>query len=377
MSSNEYEEKLHEKDKQIAELMKRVVELERRLGMNSGNSSKPPSSDGHRKKAGPKPKSLRCSGQQPSGGQKGHKGHTLEPVTEPNFLVRQSVTVCKNCQKDLTKKTIQQIIKRQVFDIPEPKIEVTQYESEVKICECGCVNTGIFPEGVNAPVQYGKRIAALTVYLSVQQMIPEDRLKEVFWDVFSLKISTATLAGLTGSFSRKIGSYVEETLRSLKVCAVKHLDETSIRIGTKTQWLHVISDEKETHYRVSQKRGNLLEDVKGIVVHDHWKPYFTLPNVQHSLCNAHHLRELKALQENEYKENWAFEMFDLLKTISHDIHLNQPLRPKIIREYTHRYDRILAKGFAFHEGLLPFSKPRSSRGRPKRRIGHNELVPKN
>ena len=384
MSNTEYEKKLREKDeeiarkdKRIAELeqllamaLDRIAELERRLGLNSGNSSKPPSSDGFRKK--PAPKSLRCSGQNSSGGQKGHRGHTLEASETVDHVVTHAVKVCESCQGSLADIPVERMVRRQVFDIPEPKIEVTQHEAQVKICPCGCVNTGLFPQGINAPVQYGKRVAALAVYLSVQQMIPEDRLQEAFWDIFSLKISTATLAGLNEAFSQKITSCVEESLASLKTCDVKHLDETGIRIGSKTQWLHVISNLKDTHYRVSLKRGHLLNDIRGTVVHDHWKPYFKLPDVTHALCNAHHLRELKALQEE--KENWAFELFDLLKTISHEVSLPIPPTKQTIRKYTKRYDKILAKGFLLHESLPPLQKHRSRRGRLKRRTGHNLLI---
>ena len=86
--------------------------------------------------------------------------------------------------------------------------------------------------------------------------------------------------------------------------AVKHMDETGFRIGGRTQWLHIASTALLTFYRVCAKRGSLLMNVAGIVVHDHWKPYYTMPGVRHALCNAHHLRELKALVEVE-KEDWA------------------------------------------------------------------------
>ena len=115
---------------------------------------------------------------------------------------------------------------RQVKDIPQPRIEVTEHQVETKICSCGCVNTGLFPERVTAPVQYGERISALAVYLSVQQLIPEDRLQTLFADVFDLNIATATLVGIQERFSEKISSQVDATLAELKVSEVKHLDET-------------------------------------------------------------------------------------------------------------------------------------------------------
>ena len=75
-----------------------------------------------------------------------------------------------------------------------------------------------------------------------------------------------------------------------------------------------------TFYRVSSKRGSLLADVIGTVVHDHWAPYYTMKGVLHALCNAHHLRELKALVEIE-KEDWAREMQGLLRRACHATNL--------------------------------------------------------
>ena len=99
-----------------------------------------------------------------------------------------------------------------------------------------------------------------------------------------------------------------ETVRDLVAGAlVKHMDETGFRIDGKTQWRHVASTAFLTFYRVCARRGSLLANVAGIVVHDHWRPYYTMQGVLHALCNAHHLRELKALVEIE-KEEWARKM---------------------------------------------------------------------
>ena len=148
-----------------------------------------------------------------------------------------------------------------------------------------------------------------------------------------------------------------ETVRDLVAGApVKHMDETGFRIGGKTQWLHVASTALLTFYRVCAKRGSLLANVVGIVVHDHWKPYYTMEGVLHALCNAHHLRELKALVEIE-KEEWARKMQRLLRRACHITNRARergvPLRPRLIECFERRYDAILAEGLAFHETQLP------------------------
>lgn len=352
------------KDHRIAELeaevhmlRERLAELERRLGLDSSNSSKPPSSDGLRKK--PTPKTLRSKGKNPSGGQKGHKGHTLEQVEQADHLVIHTVDTCTSCQLPLTEAPVLKVITRQVFDIPAPQIIVTEHRAEVKRCSCGKCTTAAFPPAVRAPVQYGARVQALAVYLSHQQLIPEDRLQQVFEDLFDLPIATATLAKFNEDFAAQVAPLQEQVLTALKTAAVKGADETGLRVGGKTQWLHTLSSETATHYRVTCKRGDLLADLTGILVHDHWKPYFTLPNVQHALCNAHHLRELKALEDIE-KEAWALRMGKLLRLLARakDLPLDRVLR---------LYDNIVSAGLHFH------SKQPKLGGR-KRRIGHNLLL---
>jgi transposase len=157
---------------------------------------------------------------------------------------------------------------------------------------------------------------------------------------------------------------------------VKHMDETGFRVGGKTQWLHVASTFLLTFYRVSSKRGSLMESVSGIVVHDPWKPYYTMSDVLHALCNAHHLRELKALVEIE-KENWARQMQRLLRIACHATNVAREadvmLKPGLITMIERRYDAIVAEGLALHEAQPALGKV-VKRGRAPRRVGHNLLL---
>jgi len=338
----------------IQRLETRVAELERMIGLNSRNSSKPPSSEGLRK-----PVSLRKLGVRPTGGQSGHKGCTLEQVEIPSIVIQHETKVCERCGESLSDQPISRYIKRQVFDIPEPTVEVTEHRAEVRVCTCGFLNQAKFPCEIGAPVQYGSRLKALSVYLSNQQLIPEDRLQQTLEDLFNLSISTATIVKINERFSEKIKLHQEEVLSWLKDSEVKHLDETGLRVGGKTHWLHVICNDLMTHYRVSEKRGNLLQGIWGVMVHDHWKPYWKVPNVQHGLCNAHHLRELKALEEIE-KERWAFKMSKLLRILCH---ATAPPLDRAMRVY----DKIVEAGLRLHE------KQMDLRSR-KKRIGHNLLL---
>jgi transposase len=365
-----------------AALKARIAELERRLGLNSSNSGKPPSSDGLNKPV--RVNSLReRSGKKP-GGQKGHKGETLRQVTDPNEVVDHYPSACSMCGASLDPETSVGHSARQVFDLPEPApLVVTEHRAHDCQCAiCGAKTRALFPDGVNAPVQYGARIAAFVVYLLHYQLLPEDRLVELMADLFGVKLAAATIARMSRTCAERLRGFAE-TVRDLVAGAlVKHMDETGFRIGGKTQWLHVASTALLTFYRVCAKRGSLLANVAGIVVHDHWKPYYTMQGVLHALCNAHHLRELKALVEIE-REDWARKMQRLLRRACHAANLARErgvsLKPRLIECFERCYDAILAEGLGFHAAQAPLARAAmkgagNRRGRAPRRTGHNLLL---
>jgi transposase len=359
-------------------LKARMGELERRLGLNSSNSGKPPSSDGLKKPA--RVRSLREKSARKSGGQKGHKGETLRQSADPDVIEHHFPSACAACGVALTSAMSSGHAARQVFDLPEPKpLIVTEHRAHICGCQaCGATTRAAFPEGVNAPVQYGARIAAFVVYLLHYQLLPEARLVELMADLFGVKLSAATVAAMSGACAERLKGLVETIRDRIAGAPVKHMDETGFRIGGKTQWLHVACTTLLTFYRVCAKRGSLLTNVVGIVVHDHWKPYFTMEGVSHALCNAHHLRELKALVEIE-KEDWARKMQLLLRRACHAANLARErgvaLKPRLIACFERSYDAIVAEGLTFHETQPPLAARggEKRRGRAPRRTGHNLL----
>jgi transposase len=365
-----------------AALKERIAELERQLGLNSGNSGKPPSSDGLKKP--PRTRSSRePSGKKP-GGQKGHKGETLRQAAEPDSVVNHFPTSCTACGAAVTPDMSAGHSARQVFDLPEPRpLVVTEHRAHDCVCAgCGAHTRASFPDGINAPVQYGPRIAALVTYLLHYQLLPEDRLAELMADLFGIRLVAATIARMSRTCAAHLQGFVATVRDLVAGAAVKHMDETGFRIGGKTQWLHVACTAWLTFYRVCARRGSLLANVTGIVVHDHWKPYYTMPGVRHALCNAHHLRELKALIDIE-KEDWARKIHRLLRRACHAVNLarerGSPLKPCLIALIERRYDAFVAEGLAFHEAqspLRPDDAPqgRKRRGRKARRTGHNLLL---
>jgi transposase len=273
---------------------------------------------------------------------------------------------------------------RQVFDLPEPRpLVVTEHRAhDCQCATCGTQTRASFPDGVNAPVQYGQRITAFVLYLLHYQLLPEDRLAELMADLFGVKMVAATIARMSQSGAERLQDLARAVCTLVAGAPVKHMDETGFRIGGKTQWLHVASTTLLTFYRVCAKRGSLLANVVGIVVHDHWKPYYTMPSVLHALCNAHHLRELKALVEIE-KEEWARKMQRLLRRACHVTNRARDrdvaLKPRLVERFESCYDAILAEGFAFHDAQSPLAPviPQAGckhRGRTPRRTGHNLLL---
>jgi transposase len=365
-----------------AALKARMAELERRLELNSSNSGKPPSSDGLKKPA--RVRNLReRSGKKP-GGQMGHKGETLRQVTDPDVVIDHYPPACSTCGVGLDLETSVGHSVRQVFDLPEPQpLVVTEHRAHDCQCTaCGAKTRAPFPDGVNAPVQYGARITAFVIYLLHYQLLPENRLAALMADLFGVKVAAATIARMSRTCAERLRGFAA-TVRDLVAGAqVKHMDETGFRIGGKTQWLHVASTALLTFYRVCAKRGSLLANVAGIVVHDHWKPYYTMQGVLHALCNAHHLRELKALVEIE-KEEWARKMQRLLRRACHVTNRARergvPIKPRLIDCFERRYDAILAEGLVFHEAQAPLVRAAikgggKRRGRAPRRTGHNLLL---
>jgi transposase len=365
---------------QNAALIARVAELERQLGLHSGNSGKPPSSDGLKKP--PRTSSLREPSGKTTGGQPGHPGKTLGRVAEPDATIDHFPVSCSGCGAALDAATANGHIARQVFDLPEPQpLVVTEHRAhQCRCATCGTQTRAAFPDNVTAPVQYGARIAAIVVYLLHFQLLPEQRLAELMADLFGVHLATATIASMSRNCAARLKSFANALRDQVAAAPVKHLDETGFRIGGKTQWLHIASTIWLTFYRISAKRGSLPDNVTGIVVHDHWKPYYTLAGVLHALCNAHHLRELQALIEIEH-EDWASRMQTLLRRACHAANLarrlGKPVPSKLIALIERCYDQIVADGLHFHAmqpALTNAAIQAKRRGRAPRRVGHNLLL---
>jgi transposase len=363
-----------------AALRDEVADLRRQVDKNSSNSSKPPSSDGLKKPpriAG----STRGKSGKTSGGQVGHKGGTLKQVAHPDFLVRHEAQACSHCRGELTAAMARGVEKRQVFDLPEPRLEVTEHQARVYRCwHCRGQTRAAFPEGVTSPAQYGPRVRATAVYLNVQQLIPEERVAQAMKDLFGAeRLCPASLAAWVERRAEQLTPAARHIGALVARARVRHLDETGFRIAGKGQWLHTASTDALTSYRMSAKRGALPTGLKGgVIVHDHFKPYYALPRLAHALCNAHHLRELKALIDFE-KEQWAWQMRNLLLEANQTVRAaadrqEKGLTPLVLRGLFKRYRAIVKRGFAFHREQKPLARQPGARGRAPHRPGYNLLM---
>ena len=363
-------------------LKERVAELEWRLGLDSANSGKPSSSEGLKREA--RVRSLRDPSGKKSGGQEGHEGKTLRQVDNPDEGIDHYPEVCAQCGTALGAAAATNYQKRQVFDLPKPQpMKVSEHRAH----SCGWAQGGtqtqaVFPDEVTAAVQYGAYIAGLVVYRQPWHLIPEDRLAELIKDLFGVDLATATRAAMAHKKADEWTGLAIPIGVHVKQAAVKHRDERGFRIAGRTQWLQGAATCRLTCYRATRRRGDLWAGVLGIIVPEHWKPYFTRAGVLHALCNAHHLRELRALIEIE-QEPWASAMSRFLCQACHATNLARRqgtgLKPGFLAYLLARYDRLLATGLAFHEAHPPpvsatHPDGRKRRGRVRRRVGHNRLV---
>jgi len=340
---------------QVKLLTEQVQGLKDQLAKNSGNSSKPPSSDGLKK---PRTKSLREKGKRASGGQPGHPGQTLRLVETPDVVVRHGLERCPECQHDLRSVAVVGMEKRQVFDLPTLHLEVTEYQVERK--RCPCCNREVkatFPLSVSQPTQYGEQIKGLVVYLSGYHLLPVGRICEMVSDCYGQTISQGmVLAALEESVAAVQPSLaaIEEGLLRAEVA---HADETGMRVAGQTQWLHVFSTTQLTRYGVHAKRGQaalaelgLVPRFNGLLVHDGWSAYPAFRQCDHALCNAHLLRELIFLVE-QHQQDWAQQMITLLLAVKATVAQTQASGVTELSQiqqqaFTQRYQQVVKQGFA-------------------------------
>ncbi len=363
--------------KQNELLSVRVDELEDRLNRNSENSNKPPSSDGLRKKPVQRPAFAKKKGKK-TGGQEGHQGKTLEFCATPDFVEAYLPKHC-DCGENLDKTTARIVEKRQVFDLPEPKLEITEHQKlECNCSKCGKVNEGTFPDGVNAHVQYGTGIRALVVLLNIAFKLPLKKIQTLFGDLYGYAINDSTIINAVKRCYINLESSETAIKKSILQSIVAHFDETGLRVVGKLHWLHTCSTKLHTYFFIHANRGmKALEDVASLLpqfknwaIHDCWSSYFKFTECSHGLCGAHIIRELFALEEKESRwaswfKRYLFALYNLSEKGTKVLDADQQRKALLI------FEKIWNNA---DEIEPPPQKSKSGRGRPKATKGRNLLT---
>jgi transposase len=363
----------------LAELTEQIKQLQARLHTDSHNSSKPPSSDGpaHR------PYVKRKKSTRKPGGQSGHEGTTLKRVSCPDSVVPHPVERCSRCGTSLRYQAAEGYEAHQVFDVPPIRVQVTEHRAEIKSCPvCGRRCVAEFPSDAQRVVQYGVRLCSIAVYLKDHALIPFERNAQLIEDLFGVHLSAGTLANMEQECAQQLQPIEEQLRDAVRTAEVVHFDETGIRIEGKLAWLHSASTANATYYRVHARRGveaieaiGILPAFGGIAVHDAWASYFGYEAL-HALCNAHHVRELTFLWEEQH-QRWAKRLAEellhgnLLVQRAKERGQHQ-LAPATMKKFEQRYEKVVLTGMRANPPPPPTAERR--RGRKRKSKAQNLLV---
>lgn len=310
---------------------------------NSGNSSKPPSSDGFvkiqnsREKTGRKP-----------GGQLGHKGHKPKLFENPTEIIDIKQQKC-SCGGHVEYGGI--YTAKQVVDV-EILANIKEYREHIGVCEkCKSEVKGHAP--VRDICTYGNHLKALCSMLSIEGCVSISRTQQMVSELTHglIRLSEGTIAKWACDLASRVVPALDHIKERLLVSPTLNKDETGVRVGKALHWFHVLGNRTHTFYCSHQKRGNeadkqmdVLPTYSGVLVHDHLRGLYDF-TCDHAECNAHILRYLKASVESK-KRQWAQEMIKLLLDAKTAVEENggKPLDDDSVLKISHRYDKILQQG---------------------------------
>jgi transposase len=362
---------------QMSSLSEQIKALQDRLAKDSHHSHLPPSSD----RFGRKPKSLRPKNEKQSDGQPGHEGSNLHWSCTPDEVVEHHVEQCEACQHDLHAVSASHVERRQVLDVPSPRLIVREYRAEHKQCPmCQHITAAAFPKEVAAPIQYGPSIGATAVYLVHQQLLPLARACEVMGDLLGVQMSEGTVWELIKRCAGQLAPVEQQIKEALPHAEVLHRDETGLHVGGHRHWMHVTCTPTLTHYHVDLSRGQAALEAIGILpqfsgnsIHDRWGSYF-LYDCQHAACIVHLLRDLVFLAE-EQGVLWAADLKELLLEMKQATEeAREPGKPWLdpleVVDWEARFLELLAEADRLHPHAVA---PPGGRGRCKQSAARNLL----
>ena len=337
------------KDAQIAALTARIEELTHKK--NSGNSSKPPSSERLNK---PAPKSLRTKSGKSAGGQRGHKGSGMKIDREPDEVVEHRPKQCEGCPHIGVCKLRCCGTRYEYEAIVETKL-IAHKVLGCRVCRLtGEAAQGKFPANITGAKQYGPGVAGLAVSLLTVGYMSVERVQKLLSSL-RIPVSSGTIQDMLTKAAKLVKAPVENIRQTVAQLPVAHYDETGWRVAGKLHWLHCACNEQWRYYSVQEKRGQegitetgVLPKAKGVAVHDFWKPYQKYNNVDHAMCCAHLERELVYAYETG-NQAWAKLLRELLQTMCHRRKVLQSegkeaFPEQELTEYLKRYDSLVDEG---------------------------------
>jgi transposase len=304
-------------DKRHEALASEVADLKAQISQNSQNSSRPPSSDFGKNT----PKQILSPGipkeVKAQGGQKDHKGNTLHKIEKPDEVVQLSTPFC-TCGQYLSIEQAKVAQTYQVFDLPQPKLYVTEYHRLEQTCSCGLIHLAQLPEHIHANVQYGSGVRALTTLLSNSCQLSYQKVRTLFHDLFGYDLNESTVLTNNQLLYDTLAPTEERIKEALLRSEVVHFDESGLKVDKTLYWLHVACSTIWTYFFVHQKRGkkahtdstSILHTFKNRAIHDCFGTYFGFMDCLHALCNPHLLRELT--YQKEQGKLWATQIHDFL-----------------------------------------------------------------
>ncbi|MDN5769261.1 MAG: IS66 family transposase [Humibacillus sp.] len=350
-----------------AELRAENAELRRRVGLDSGNSSKPPSSDGPDKAP---PTSLRKKTGRKPGGQPGRAGSRLEQVADPDQMVVHRPGVCAGCAGTLhpDAPVVGAPVIRQVFDLPQIVVEVTEHQMLAVTCGCGHTTRAAAPERAAGPTNLGDGISAVAVYLSTCQMIPIERVADTIEALFGIEVSSGWVSLALARAEEALEPANEAIKTQISGSGTAFFDESMTRVCGKQAWFHTAATDTLTAYHADASgRGlaamtafGILKAFTGVAVHDAYSAYYSdtlnQEGLTHALCVVHIQRELRGLVEHDLaaaKDGWAAGLDELIENLFRwrqawrdDGH--EQLPPFKHAKITREWDTLLERALAVH-----------------------------
>lgn len=291
-------EHIKKQDERIAQLEKRNAELEKRLGITPQNSSLPPSTQHpHAKPPSNKPKSKRKQG-----GQKGHKKHQRElvPIEQVDAIVPCIPESCRRCGCRLSGHD-DEPIRHQVFELPEIKPHITEYQQHRLGCsKCGITTCGALPQGVPTH-SAGPRLTAFVSLLMAHYRQSKRRTALFLESILNIPASPGWICKLQNQTTQALRVAYERLLGQLPRQTRLGIDETPMKQAGRNTWLWSFVAEKFSVFKIRPSRsGTILDDVltdrfDGIVTCDRAKMYWRLPSLQ--WCWAHLKRDFRKMAD--------------------------------------------------------------------------------